>query len=82
MIPIATRRVVVWLQRLSVTLAAVAIFFVVGGLILTTTAGELVRASLIGLAFGAFAAAAFALSRWMLWRAVAHEAAEEDHVAT
>lgn len=75
-------RAVIWLQRLSVTLAATAIFFVIGGLALTTTASQLVRASLVGLAFGISAAAAFALSRWLLWRNDADEAAEEDHAAS
>lgn len=73
MYPFASRRVVTGLRYASAALAGLAVFFVIGGLVLTTTTNGLFLASMIGAAVAVLAGIAFGAARRFDSRMVGEE---------
>ena len=80
MTPTSLERGIRWLQYTSATLAAAALFVVVGGIAFTATDGEPIRVETLALCLGVSAAILWGASLWLA-RRNNDEEAEEDSAA-
>lgn len=81
MIPFRNKRMAVRLRYLSVVLVGAAMFFAIGGLILTTTAEGLLRAAMFALGFIVSAGIVYGASLRLLWMFESQQEADDDEHA-